>query len=313
MPKRLTQREFEERVLNKLGPEYRVLGKYINKETKIEMEHFACGNKFLKKPGDVMQKGSGCPFCCGNKKALYTEQWVQTHTPLPYHYVTGYLSMSKKCTFHCDKCNTDFLQTPGRLINQKIFGCGCCPTKRKTHDEFLRELGEECLKEYEVLDEYDTIDKKINFKHKPCQTIFKLSPYQFITRHNKQYCPLCYFKKSKGELSIANFLEVNEIDYQKEFVFPDLPKRFFDFFLPQDNSVIEYDGEQHFFAVDFFGGEEALQATKKRDQEKNQYCLTNNIKVYRIPYYDYDNINQILHEIYKEKSSTTIEKYRVTE
>ena len=53
--------------------------------------------------------------------------------------------------------------------------------------------------------------------------------------------------------------------------------------------------------------------TQKRDKEKNEYCLKNNIKLFRIPYTDFSNINQILNEILKEKSSTTIEKYLVTE
>ena len=46
---------------------------------------------------------------------------------------------------------------------------------------------------------------------------------------------------------------------------------------------------------------------------KNQYSLSHNIPLFRIPWTEIDSIPIILHEILKEKSSTTIEKFLVTE
>lgn len=313
MGRRKTQQEFENEVKEKIGPDYKVLGTYVNKDTKIEMIHYVCGNTFLKRPHDVTSKGSGCPYCNGNQKAKYNEQWVINNTPLPYKYVSGFTNMTTKCKFYCENCNTIFEQKPSRLINQHIYGCNCCKTKRKTHEEFLLELGEECLNDYEVLDEYVSVDTKIRFKHKTCNTVFELSPWAFIHKAQKKYCPICYYKKSKGEVSITKFLETNQIDYQREFSFSDLPNKRFDFYLPQENTIIEFDGEQHFIANDFFGGDQGFKETQRRDREKNIFCLKNNIALYRIPYYDLTNINQILYEIFKEKSSTTIEKYLITE
>ena len=66
MGRRKTQHEFENEVMEKLGPDYKVLGQYINKDTKIEMLHYSCGNSFLKRPHDVTSKNSGCPYCNGN-------------------------------------------------------------------------------------------------------------------------------------------------------------------------------------------------------------------------------------------------------
>lgn len=312
MPKRKTQEEFEQEVLEKIGPDYKVLGQYKNKDTKIEMFHYVCGNYFLKRPHDIISKRSGCPYCNGNHYAKYNEQWVIMNTPFPYKYVKGYSKMSEKCIFYCDKCKKEFQQKPSRLINQKIYGCNCCKTKKKTHESFLQELGEECLKEYKILDKYVNSETKITFKHNPCGTEFKITPYNFIHKSNKKYCPICYYKKSKGEIVINQFLESHNIEYQKEFIFPNNNKRY-DFFLPELNSAIQYDGEQHFFAQDFFGGEQGLKETQKRDREKNQYCLKNHINLFRIPYNDFDYINQILTEIFEEKRSTTIEKYLITE
>ena len=311
MGKRVTQEEFVQRVADKLGPDYQVLGQYEGRDIPVEMIHFKCGNTFMKRPHDITSKGSGCPYCNGSKPALYNEEWVKAHTPLPYHYVTGYQGMKKKCTFHCDKCGEDFQQLPSRLINQHIYGCGCCPTKKKTNAQFLEEISD-VLNEYDVLQEYVNIDTPIRFRHKPCGCEFNLSPYKFIYRANKKYCPICYYKKSKGEITIAKTLTEFEQNYVREMMFPDLPNRKFDFYLPDIRTAIEFDGIQHFEET-FYSQNSELEEIQQRDKEKNQYCLDNAIKLYRIPYYDYYNIPAILYQILKEKSSTTIEKYLVTQ
>ena len=110
---------------------------------------------------------------------------------------------------YCDKCNADFYQSPKRLINEHIYGCNCCTTKLWTNEEFLANLGEKCLQEYEILSPYVNTDTKIRFKHKICGTEFEQTPYNFIYKSHKQYCPICYYKKSKGEVIIAQFLNNN--------------------------------------------------------------------------------------------------------
>ena len=47
MPRRLTQKEFEERVLETIGPDYKVLGEYVNKDTKILVSLFIYSPKTL--------------------------------------------------------------------------------------------------------------------------------------------------------------------------------------------------------------------------------------------------------------------------
>ena len=68
----------------------------------------------------------------------------------------------------------------------------------------------------------------------------------------------------------------------------------FDFYLPDYNTCIEYDGIQHFEVVDYFGGLDGFITTKIRDTIKNEYCKSKNIKLIRIPYWGFDNIENIL-------------------
>lgn len=310
MGKKITQEEFIKRVAEILGNDYEVLGIYQGRDIPIEMKHYVCGNTFKKRPHDIISKGSGCPYCNGNRHAKYNEQWVIENTPLPYHYVNGYTAMKQKCTFHCDICGQDFQQMPSRLINQHIYGCGCCPTKKKSNAQFLEEI-HDILDEYEILEKYINIDTPIKMRHKPCGCEFSISPYKFIHRHDKKYCPICYYRKSKGEIAIAKVLTELHIDYQREFLFPNTNYRF-DFYLPKFKAAIEYDGIQHFQET-FFSSQNELQNIQTRDEEKNLLCSVNKISLFRIPYYDYDEISKIIYKIFEEKSSTTIEKYKVTQ
>ena len=61
-------------------------------------------------------------------------------------------------------------------------------------------------------------------------------------------------------------------------------------------AVIEFDGAQHYKPVDFFGGVENFEKTKKRDSIKNKYCLDNNIEMIRISYLEFDSIEDIINE-----------------
>lgn len=81
-----------------------------------------------------------------------------------------------------------------------------------------------------------------------------------------QYCPYC--KISSGESEIKKVLDSKNIDYNREYKFSGCkgPKKSlpFDFYLPDYNMCIEYDGEQHFRLVHRFGGEDNF---KKRQNE----------------------------------------------
>ena len=74
----------------------------------------------------------------------------------------------------------------------------------------------------------------------------------------------------------------------------------FDFYIPSLNIAIEYDGEDHYMFVFRGKGDTYEKAfnrfigTKVRDTIKTMYCKENNIKLIRIPYWDFDRIEEIL-------------------
>ena len=89
---------------------------------------------------------------------------------------------------------------------------------------------------------------------------------------------------SKNEMIIKNLLNENNISFQTQYIFNNLPNRKFDFYV-NDKYIIEYDGEQHFkFSNNGWNTKEQFNKTRQNDLEKNKYCFDNKIPIIRIPY-----------------------------
>jgi hypothetical protein len=77
----------------------------------------------------------------------------------------------------------------------------------------------------------------------------------------------------------------------------------FDFYLPEKNTLIEFDGIQHFKPIRFKGcsidyANEQYCELIKRDAIKDKYCIDNNILLFRIPY-TIKNVEEHLNNILK--------------
>lgn len=104
-------------------------------------------------------------------------------------------------------------------------------------------------------------------------------------------------KISKGQKKIKEILSENNIEFIEEKRFSDL--RFddsgamarFDFYLPDYNCLIEYDGKQHFIqGSGVYDNEEKFQKTQEHDKIKNIWAKENGYYLIRIPYTHFDNI-----------------------
>lgn len=100
---------------------------------------------------------------------------------------------------------------------------------------------------------------------------------------------------SRGEIKIEEILQMNNFSYKTEYEFSDLtassgrPLRF-DFAVFDDDGnidfLIEYQGVQHYEAVNKFGGKRGLYKQKYNDNRKRVYCAQNNYTLIAIPYWD---------------------------
>lgn len=115
-------------------------------------------------------------------------------------------------------------------------------------------------------------------------------------------CPKC--NESKGEKVIEEYLNLNNYEFEKEYKFNELVGERnhhlrFDFAILKDNRVkalVEYDGEFHYNK--HFKSRDELSLIKQinRDAIKADFAKKNKIKLIRIPYWEFENINRILNK-----------------
>lgn len=176
------------------------------------------------------------------------------------------------------------------------FGCSYCAGKHWTTDDLIKYIAK-INSSVEIIGEYNGLYKKIQCSCKSCGNMWRTTP---ASLKNGAGCPKC--SSSHGERIIHDFLMKNQIQFYTQYSFPQCKNKQplkFDFYIPSKNTVIEYDGQQHYFPVDFSGkgklwAEKQFEKNRLRDQIKNDFCKKREIKLIRIPYYEVCNINKIL-------------------
>lgn len=107
-------------------------------------------------------------------------------------------------------------------------------------------------------------------------------------------CYSCSCRESLREKQIRKYLESNNVNFVQEKCFDDCKDKNhlpFDFYLPDYNICIEFDGQHHFRPV---WSEEQHNTTVAHDKIKNDYCKSHDIDLLRIPYWEGNNIEAIL-------------------
>lgn len=192
----------------------------------------------------------------------------------------------------CD-CGTVRKVMGRNLKNGRSSSCGCYKKevdgKRFSEQNRARALDLTGQK-YGLLTPLEPTNKRLSssivWKCKcDCGNITYVSVDNLRGRHPVRSCGCLH--KSFGEKEIEQILQQNNIEYKEQYIFTDLINRKYDFFLPKHNRLIEFDGEQHYKNVSNW---DDVSIQRQRDQEKNEYALSHNIPLVRIPYWERDNI-----------------------
>ena len=271
--------------------EYTLLGEYKGMNKKCETLHKKCGFIWDMNINNHLNDKKGCPNCYGNTKlTIYKVQKMSDDLFNNEYQIIDFISTRDISNILHKKCGNIFNTKISSHIYNKT-GCPYCAGNKRLSIDYIKEKIDD---EYVLLsDIYINNCTPLKFKHKQCQNIFETSISNFIK--SKQRCPYCFKSISIGEKKINDFLDEKNINYQihyNGFDCRDIKKLSFDFYLPDYNICIEYDGEQHFKPIEFFGGLEKFNKQGNHDNIKTLYCLKNNIKLIRISYFD--DINEIL-------------------
>ena len=239
------------------------------------------------------RKGFGCPKCSDcleTIKTLQKNNTTKNETLEMFEKVHGfrydYSSFktqysSEKSIITCPE-HGEFLQSAQQHIKGR--GCKKCGTdaKRIGSEQYLEKFVEVHNDKYDYSKFSSNKSSELGIIICPKHGEF----VQNSIEHNRGVgCPKC--RRSKGEEQIEKYLVRKKIDFVAQKMFEGCVYKnrlSFDFHLPKMNTCIEFQGEQHYKPIAFFGGVEKFEIQQKTDQIKKKYCVENRIKLLEVKY-----------------------------
>jgi len=273
---------------------------YENVKTKLKIQ-CGCGNIFYRTFDCFKSKPSKCcNICCIKKRSEkekltnsevrtillengydLIEKFENVNLPIIVKDCDGYIYKSYLYNFTNRGTARKFAQTnPFTLQNLNLW-------IQLNHKKFKL-----------LSDQYiGSRNKTLEFKCLQCGFIWKASCNNILRGSG---CPQC--SQSKGEIDIENYLKLQSINYIPQKEFDGLlglgnGNLSYDFYLPDYNLLIEYQGQQHeHYIKGLHLNKAAFKQQQEHDKRKKDYANIHNIKLLEIWYYDFDNIKQILNE-----------------
>ncbi len=275
---------------------------YKNNHVKIKIICPIHG-EFEQTPNSHLSKKCGCRKCLSYTNEEFIKKAKLTHGN-KYDYSLVLIKRNKDKVKIICPIHGIFEQIVNNHLNGN--GCSICNGGVKlTNEEFIKKAKLIHGNKYDYkLTKIDLVKNKIKII---CSIHGEFE--QIANNHlNGSGCSIC--NASRNENKIRNILIENNIKFIPQKRFKDcrdkktLP---FDFYLPDYNTCIEYDGEQHFIALTNWGGKIRLLDTRKKDEIKTSYCFSNNINLIRITYMD--NVNEKMGGVVKGLKDNTHNLY----
>ena len=304
MPKAITLEEFEIRK-NKRFSQFTTI-KFINMTSPYTFFCPIHKEQTISSARDFLKSKLGCSECFREDKTKELQQYVPTRVK----YNNSQLE-EKLLKIHGDKYIFNFpnynVGNKGRIgvyckkhdltwsatISNLLSGEGCRLCAKEAHNEAITKTKEDFLNDYE------NGDSRIKVICKECGFERNIIAKSFLG--SAGICPVC--DESEGEFLVRKFLIENKINFFQHYTnFEDCKYKNnleFDFYLPELNITIEFQGEQHYIDNGWKSGEE-FKTQQIRDQIKREYCKVNDIKEVEIPFWEKDNIESLLTKLIKE-------------
>lgn len=299
MAKKVTTQDFIEKAKAVHGDKYDYTNvEYEKNSIKIKI---ICPihNEFMQTPGNHLA-GSGCSQCKFDDKRTDVNDFISKSLNVhnsEYDYSNViYVNANTKVEIICPK-HGSFFQKPFVHLNKQTKCPDCTGNRKMSKESFISKAKKlhNDVYDYSLVEFIDMFtDVKIIC---PKHGIVSQQPRNHLRTRG---CYHCSFEnnKSKPIIELKEILSSYNIESEKRFDYcrniKTLP---FDLYIQELNLCIEYDGRQHFEAIEFWGGDDAFLKTQKNDNIKNQFCKENNINLLRIRY-DEDHVS-VLKEYFK--------------
>lgn len=305
-----TTKEIQEQLSSKF-PNLQLLENYKGANQKILIKCLDCGHEWKVIPRSVIASKHGCPKCgvLKAKRNIAMNKFLQKLDTSKWEFIEykDYTNVIVKCK----ECGHIRNTTADNILR---FGCKVCAaiktneSRKLTTEKFIDRAKQVHGDRYDYslvnYINYETPVKIICKKHGE----FLQSPNKHLSGHN---CPHC--KESYGEEIIRLALLEHKIPFIqekpiKELINTERPIKV-DFYINYNDtiSIIEINGEQHYFPVEYFGGQLQYNKQITRDKKLQEYCDNNNINLYIIKYDD--NKLEKIQDIIKEITAPSLSNY----
>lgn len=291
--------------LSNVNPNIEIIGEYVKATEKILCRCKIDGWEWTATPHNLL-RNHGCPKCKSNNTANLTKKPIEDFLSDFYkkntnanniEFLSDYKGVSHKIRCKCRICkHIWFPKAEKLLLGQGCPSCNHCVAR--TTVSFKKELFT-LNNEIKVIGEYVNVDTPILCKCKKCNAEWSPIPYTIL--HGSR-CPKCH--TSRGEEKCIKIFSDMNILYVQQKKFDNLVgvgnrKLSYDFYLPNYNLLIEFQGEQHEKPVAFGGktkndAKKAFEKQQEHDKRKRDYAELHNIELLEIWYYDIDKIEEII-------------------
>ena len=234
---------------------------------------------------NTLLSGSGCSKCKYNKIRLTLEEVrlrsKNIHGEKYYIPDQEIKNNDSKIKIYCNNCGEYF-----DILTHSHFkgdgGCNKCAIKKRTINmNKIIDVSKKIHGNFYVIDKNQKIKNSTSIIKIYCEKCNEFFSQRISDHLYGCGCPNC--KISHGEKIIKNYLIEKNINYEQQKKFKNCRNKLplpFDFYLPEKNLCIEFDGEQHFKQIHNWD----LKKTIEHDIIKNNYCKANNIKLLRIKF-----------------------------
>lgn len=232
-------------------------------------------------------------------------EYLEEIGPYQVKYLREYGTVKSKtgktskryCYFLCPRCGAEFIAALANIRTGSTRSCGCYKKQK------MIELGKSRGKDISGIRRGKLVAIEPTDERRRGNIVWKClcdcgnTHFATVVDFLKGSIQSCGCTYSFGEAQIKDLLIQMGINFISQKTFDDCrnPKTnallYFDFYLPDYNCCIEYDGRQH-FVENSFGKWDELEKVQYRDNIKNQYCKDNNIRLIRIPYTEKNKITQ---------------------
>ena len=276
-----SEESFKYKLKLKYGDEYTLLSSFKNVDTKVYLFHKDCGKVIKVRPSSITTSGTQCSNCYGTNKLSCLDLQQRLHKINSNLFVIDTESSREHIIAKYLDCGHIRIADYKNFVDQpKCPECSKIYRRRHESLAFADKINKWNL--VTIHSKYEGLSSLIDVKCKNCGWEWPTNPGPLKYGHG---CPKC--NQSRGEHTITLILDKAGIKYYYPYKAKGLrDKRVlrYDFYIPDQSILIEYQGGQHYNPVDYFGGEERFKKQQEHDRMKSDYAKEHGLKLIAIPY-----------------------------